>query len=674
MAEKLPTPDPLAFDRFLRQHAKALRADDKAPASKKEWESRRESLRHKMLDAMGPMPEKPCELQPKIVKTLKRDGYRIENIIFQSRPEVRVTANAYVPTNVKGKVPAVLCVHGHFRGARRDPVIQARCLGLVKLGFFVLAVDAFGAGERYSKQQWGSYHGALYGSSLWPSGHTLLGMQVNDNRRAVDYLCSRPEVDTKHLGITGASGGGNQTMYAGALDERIQAVVPVCSVGNYQAYLHAACCVCEVLPGALTFTEEGDVLGLVAPRALMVINATRDGFQFSVGEAKKSFARAQAIFKLHDSEKKVKHAIFEAGHGYHKPMREAMYGWMTQWLKGEGKGQPIAEPKILTEKPEDLSCWTEPKTLVPASFAEREGKQLIAKHDRVKLKHREDWESTAVFMRSQFEKKVLGPFPPSRPTKGKAGKESEKDGIITQEVWIQSEPGIDLPITFKVKKSSGRLPTCILLDLEGQKSALKHPIVDVLLRTGWLVVTPDLRATGALKPKRDQIRAAVDHNSAEHSLWVGRPLLGQWVVDVRAIITGVAGQAFVNPRRIAVVGVNHAGIVALCSAAILEAQINSIACLNLPVSYISDTPHDAKAMRMGLQTPGILKVGDIPHLAALSAPRSLQVIGGVSPSGESLTKEKLVKRFDFTAGIYKLHKDSKLRISDRVDAKVVKDL
>src|SRR5205085_5086730 len=124
-----------------------------------------------------------------------------------------------------------------------------------------------------------------------------LGGQVSDNRRAVDYLLTRPEVDGTRLGVTGASGGGNQSMYAGALDERFGAVVPVCSVGNYQSYLRAACCVCEVLPGALRFTEEGDVLGMVAPRALLVINATRDGIQFSVAEAKKSLERASAIFK-----------------------------------------------------------------------------------------------------------------------------------------------------------------------------------------------------------------------------------------------------------------------------------------------------------------------------------------------------------------------------------------
>src|SRR5205807_7709279 len=130
--------------------------------------------------------------------------------------------------------------------------------------------------------------------TLWPSGQTLLGMQVYDNRRAVDYLAGRPEVDPQRLGVTGASGGGNQSMYAGALDDRFAAVVPVCSVGTYQAYLRSACCVCEVLPGALRFTEEGDVLGLVAPRSLMVINASRDAFQFSVEQARISLQRTRA--------------------------------------------------------------------------------------------------------------------------------------------------------------------------------------------------------------------------------------------------------------------------------------------------------------------------------------------------------------------------------------------
>ena len=116
----LPRPDRKAFDEFLRAQARALRAKDRPPASRKEWEDRRARLRAAMFAVMGPFPDKPCDLEPKVIGVLKRQGYQFEKLIFQSRSEVWVTASAYVPRGVKGKAPAVLVVHGHWAGARRD--------------------------------------------------------------------------------------------------------------------------------------------------------------------------------------------------------------------------------------------------------------------------------------------------------------------------------------------------------------------------------------------------------------------------------------------------------------------------------------------------------------------------------------------------------------------------
>ena len=82
----------------------------------------------------------------------------------------------------------------------------------------MLAVDAFGAGERGLKTGLGEYHGEMVAATLWPTGTLLCGIQVQENMRAVDYLQTRPEVDPERLGVTGTSGGGNQTIYAGALD------------------------------------------------------------------------------------------------------------------------------------------------------------------------------------------------------------------------------------------------------------------------------------------------------------------------------------------------------------------------------------------------------------------------------------------------------------------------
>jgi dienelactone hydrolase len=672
-------PDPQAYDAFLRARAAALHSDDRPPADRKAWEERRTALRQAMFAAMGPFPETPCPLQPREVGVLKRDGYRIEKLLFQSRPDVWVTASAYVPEGVKRKVPAVLAVHGHWPIARRDPVVQARCLGLVKLGFFVLAVDAFGAGERYTKPAPGTYHGALYGSTLWPAGQTLLGMQVYDNRRAVDYLLTRPEVDGDRLGVTGASGGGNQTMYAGALDERFRAVVPVCSVGNYQAYLQAACCVCEVLPGALRFCEEGDVLGLVAPRALLVINATKDGYQFSVDQARKSVERARPVFRLYGDEERLRHDTFESPHAYNQPMREAMYGWMTRWLKDEGDGRPIDEPKHDIEKVEDLACFPDEKRpdgfLFLPAFAKRQAEALV-RAAAVRPDHVEDWESSAVHLRTVLRKQVLGDFPNLPRPDALLGKAETAGEVTTTPLVLHPEP--DLPLHAVLRSpggAKGRLPACILLHLDGKAAALDHPLAGALVEKGWAVVAPELRATGAMQPEHDAIAGAPDHNSAEHGLWMGRPLLGQWAFDVLALLDWLALQPGLDRGRFAVAGLGQAGLVALCAAALFQDRVTAAATLAAPVSYVTDEAYPP-GTHMGLLAPGLLRVGDVPNLAALVAPRRLIVAGDVSPRGEKHAAAQIQEAFAFTRGIYKLHKeDGKLTLlSDAQAAEVAAGL
>src|SRR5437899_960337 len=120
----LPNANPEALDKLLRAQALAMHAKDEPPANRKEWEDRRSKLRAAMFAAMGEFPDKPCPLEPQDRGVLKRDGYRIEKLLLQTRPDVWMTASAYVPDPLKGRAPAVLVVHGHWPWARRDPVVQ----------------------------------------------------------------------------------------------------------------------------------------------------------------------------------------------------------------------------------------------------------------------------------------------------------------------------------------------------------------------------------------------------------------------------------------------------------------------------------------------------------------------------------------------------------------------
>ena len=640
-----------AFEKFIRAEAKKLRAADSSPKTRDEWQTRRKALLQHISDAIGPVPDKPCELEPQVLGTLERDGYKIEKLVFQSRPDVWVTATAYVPALKDGKkVSAVLVVHGHWAGARRDPVVQARCLGLVKLGFFVLAVDAFGAGERFTKPALGSYHGALYGSTLWPTGHTLLGMQVYDNRRAIDYLLTRKEVNGK-FGVTGASGGGNQSMYAGALDDRIQAVVPVCSVGNYQAYLHAACCVCEVLPGALTFTEEGDVLGLVAPRALLVMNASRDGIQFSPAEADKSLARAKDIYKVLGEPEKVKHVVFQSGHDYNKPMREAMYGWMTLHLKGEGKGEPIPEPAHTIEKVEDLACYPNPDNrpkgfLTPPLFAGKVGRELVAKADKLAPTHPEMWEATANGMRAELAK-LIGKMPTSEDVKVRYGDVFLVGQGSSQTLNLISEPGVDLSVHswgYPEKQSAySRAIVVSLTELEQSGKLTKG--LELNRGTHFRLVP---RALGKNAPKSGAIGGAPDHNPAEHGLWTGKPLIAQWTKDTVALLLALRAKE----KPYSLIGIGQGALIATFAALSVFDNIRSLVLIEPLATLVTNAPY-AGGTQMGILVPGLLRIGDVPHLAALMAPRRLIIAGGVSPQGMKLSQEELETAFAFTSGVYK---------------------
>jgi hypothetical protein len=164
------------------------------------------------------------------------------------------------------------------------------------------------------------------------------------------------------------------------------------------------------------------------------------------------------------------------------------------------------------------------------------------------------------------------------------------------------------------------------------------------------VLTLDLRATGKIAQPNDQIGRAPDHNTAEWSLWLGRPLLGQWVVDVRRMLDAVQERDGRLPGEILVAGVGPAGLLAICSAA-LDSRITTVATSGMLASYVTDPPYQGQ--RLGTLVPGILRdAGDIGHLAALIAPRRLVIGGGVTGGGKMLDAAALNAAFAFTRQAY----------------------
>ena len=358
--------------------------------------------------SFGRMPEAPCPLEPEVLGTLMRDGYAIERLTFQSRPGSPGHGEPVPPRSgaaalsrcVVGSRALGLGADGPSRSAALHRPGQAGVRGALRRRVRGRRARDRARARHLSRRPCRCI--ALAGG--YPPDR-LAGLRQPAGRRLPDLA---REVDPARLAITGASGGGNQTLYAGATDDRLAAVIPVCGIGTYDAYLATACCVCEVNAGGATYATTGDLLAMVAPRALLVISATRDAFQFSVGEAAKSVAAARERFRLLGQEAKIRHVAIESGHDYNQPMREAMYGWVEKWLAGKGDGSPIPEPSIALEEVGALRCYPDagsrPKTIMTIpEFALREGQSRLAALPGPP-DHRERWHAESERMRTHDQR------------------------------------------------------------------------------------------------------------------------------------------------------------------------------------------------------------------------------------------------------------------------------
>jgi dienelactone hydrolase len=651
---------------IFSQSQAAARKRGVLPPTVRGWEERLEKVREGLKRSFGRMPEVVCPLEPEILGTVARAGYAIERLTFQSRPGVRVTANVYRPDPVDKPCPAVLSVHGHWAWARIDPHVQPRCIALAKLGYVVLCVDAFGSGERAIEPGAGTYHGGLTGASLLPAGTPLIGLQVNDNRRAVDYLISRREVDPDRLAVTGASGGGNQTLYAGATDDRLKAVIPVCGIGTYDSYLKTACCVCEVNDGGAVYATTADLLAMVAPRALLVISAKSDAVQFSVAEAAKSVARARERFRLLGQEAKIRHLAVDSGHDYNAPMREAMYGWVEKWLSNRGDGGPIKEPELQVEDVAALRCYPDgrsrPKTVVTIpEFAYNEGIQRLAALPKP-ADHKERWNADAERMRAALRDQILGGFPARGPLQIESIKSQAGAAFrITTETAIRATGEAILP--------TGRAAGTAVIVAPGSNNPQPSERIAKDLKRHWLAAgfailnVTDSRLTPGDLAHIPPVAGAFDHSPAEWGLWVNRPLLGQWTwdlirwldfLDERSAVRADQGGATWRPvRPYVLIGLGAMSLPALLAGG-LDARVAGVSCDGALVSYVGRDARPWSGVPMGLLAQGILEVADVGQLAAMLAPRPLVLSGAIEPTGGPAAPERIRAAFEFTRLVYGL--------------------
>jgi hypothetical protein len=316
-----------------------------------EWQQRQNNIRETLLEIAGPFPEK-TPLNAQITGIIRKDDYRVEHIIYESRPGFYVTSSLYIPEKAdRREAPAVIYCSGHTLEGYRSPTYQHKIINLVKKGFIVFAFDPVGQGERleyYDPETGKSFVGgptrehSYPGAQAFIAGSSQAGYMIWDGIRAVDYLFTRPEVDRERIGITGRSGGGTQSAYIAALDERIYAAAPEAYITSFTRLLQSIGpqdAEQNLYNGIKHGIDHADLLAARAPKPAMIIATTNDFF--SIQGARETFREVQAVYQAYGNPDNMGMVEDLEGHASTRKNREAMYAFFQKHLNNPGSKEDI---------------------------------------------------------------------------------------------------------------------------------------------------------------------------------------------------------------------------------------------------------------------------------------------------------------------------------------------
>jgi cephalosporin-C deacetylase-like acetyl esterase len=657
--------DPL-FDSLMAEVDRHLaRAEDRRRSVTPEtWPDYQEELRQKFLRMIGPLPE-PTPLRARVTGELEQDGYRVEKLLFESRPDFPVTANLYLPETGDGRVPGILFPCGHAVEGKAHPTYQAACQGLVRYGFAVLVYDPVGQGERsmYVDPNTGedtlprgtAQHG-VDGNRCTLLGTSLATWRVWDGIRALDYLTSRPEIDPERIGCTGNSGGGTLTTYLCAVDERIRVAVPGCYITTFGHRFRsrvAADPEQNLIPTIREGIDHFEMLALFAPRPLLIAAATQDFFP--IEGTRETYNALRTLYESLGVPDRVALAEVDAPHGFSRPLREEMYGWMTRWLRQDGREMrrgALTEPEIEPESEESLWCTPKGQVLVapgsetvfrltcaeaaqrrppPPSFtAHREGPQF---QEDV----RETVRRLAALRDPALELLERGELRPGG----------------TAELRYRVEPGSEVPATLLLPREPAR--RVVLWIAEEGRQAAGERVRAAARVAAVLAIDPrgmgETRPPGAADDPEYYGAFGPEYDLTYLSFMLGRPLVGLRLMDVLGAIRLLREMPETKELPITLHGTGMGGVLAVMAGA-LTPEVGTIEMEGALLSYRAYLRSAKPAQHVNVVLPGAEATCDLPAIAGAIAPRAFALMSPVDAAGHPASLEATVAEYELTARLY----------------------
>ena len=623
----------IQFDNWQEQYEQR-----KTPEQIAEYQKR---LHEKFIERIGGLPER-TPLNPQITGVVRRDGYRVEKIIFESQPKHYVTGALFVPDPARFKppYPGVIEPVGHSFTAKAREIYQSVGALLALNGMVALVFDPIDQGERGQMlSQWPSLSGTKAHTNVGV-GSMLLGrntarFEIWDGMRAIDYLQSRPEVDPTRIGCAGLSGGGTQTSYLMALDDRIKVAAPACYLTSFKRLL------ATIGPqdaeqnifGQLAFgMDHADYIMMRAPKPTLMCTATGDFFDIS--GTWDTYRYAKRLYSRMGFAERVDLIEHDGEHNYHKPLREATTRWMMRWLLR--KDEPITEPplELLSEK--EIQCTPDGQVMrLPGARStydlNRDYEKELAEQ-RKKLWTTKDRAELLGRVRRIAGIRELAELPKPKVRKLDM---IERDGCTIHKMALVPEAGIHLPALMFEPRSART--TALYIHEEGKDAdAAPGGPLDDLIQGGQRVLAVDLRGTGETQQGSQQKFTGTtgpDWKDVFTAYLLGRTYVGMRAEDV-LVCTRFLKQEHGGPVELIAVG--NVGVPALHAAALEPDLFASVKLVHSLSSWSNAIELGRSANQQVNAVHGALTTYDLPDLAGtlagkLTIERPLDALGQAMP-------------------------------------------
>ncbi len=678
---------------FYRHVDRRLEAYEavKTRADCEKWQTERREFFVRQLDGF---PQR-TPLGARIVGRLEGKGYRVEKVIFESRPKHHVTANLYLP-KTKPPYPAVLVPCGHSHNGKAAGQYQRISILLAKHGIAALCYDPISQGERYQMLDYEKDH-THFRTAKWLEvphprvqyvctvEHTTAGLgcillgsnlaqyRIWDGMRAIDYLQSRDDIIADKIGCTGNSGGGTLTAYLMALDDRIVAAAPGGFLMTYRRLIDTkgAQDAEQNIFGQVAFgMDEADYVIMRAPKPTLICASTRDK-TFPIEGTWPLFREAKRFYTRLRYPERVELIEADAPHGFTIQTREAAVQWMRRWLLGiEDVVREVDKlPEPLDDKTiwklsdgdwtnKELQCTTEGQVLLMPG--EKSVFQLNAEIEkRLREKRTAEWRKLTAAQRRDLVRKTIGCAAGCRTVTQKDDSKDERgekpacsavgkiqrDGYTIEKLVLIPETGIQLPaLAFIPAKPNGQ--ACLYLHGESMKvDAAPGGPIELLVKQGQIVLAAELRGIGETETghdKRDYGRGRFGRDVQEIFLayLIGRSYVGMRTDDVEAWARFLARYKTTNDREneLHLVAIGEAAIPALHAAALDAERFASVRLRNMIASWADIVRTPENLNQAAGVVHGVLKHFDLPDLIDLAGANKvrieepLDVVGNPLPS------------------------------------------